>query len=273
MALKPNLDQQVENLNNQVATLQNLVNTLQNQQPNPASNLPQTSIQSKSTSIPAASQVIVLNQNAMPSGVQVTVGFTAPSGIRANQVEHYNVWYQTGSAGVNIAPTVIVSTKKSPCTFTIPSINGTTPGIIGVQTVMSDGDILAFNLCPTTALTVALASSTFNSQATGSVALTASTGNNIGTSVTVAQTGTYLVWLNIQVASALTATVNFSMNKNGTITGSVFSQSIANNNEDILNVYQIALVAGDVLQAVANPTVTGNYFFTIQFILEKQFIS
>lgn len=273
MPLKPNFDQQIENLNTQVANLQTLVNTLQNQQTNPSTTLPQSSFTSKSTSIPTVSQVVILSQNSMPTGIQVSVGFTTPLGVMVNLIDHYNVWFQTGAAGVNIAPTVIVSTKKSPCIFTIPSINGTTPGIVGVQTVMRDGQILPFPLCPTTALTVSTASNLYTNIATGSVALTAATPTNIGTAVTVPSAGTYLVWLNIQVASAATGAVNFTMNKNGSLVGSTFTQSIANNNEDILNIYSLALAANDSLQAVANVGTTGNYFFTIQYVLQKQFVS
>lgn len=275
MLKKNDINAQLEALSSQVATLQTLVNTLQNQQSNPATSIPQVTGSSKATTIPVVSQVTILSSNPGAAGFTITVGFQTPNGILANQIDHYNIWLQSGAstASTKLPQTIVASTKNSPCTFTVSSLTSSTTGVVGVQTVMKDGQVLAFNLCPTTALTLTLSSNLLNSQATGSVALTASTPTNIGSSITVGTAGTYLVWLNIQVASAATAAVNFTMNKNGSLVGSTFTQSVANNNEDILNVYSLALAAGDVLQAVANVTVTGNYFFTIQFILEKQFVS
>jgi hypothetical protein len=279
MATSPSqsdLSVQVDTLSAQVASLQNLVYSLQNQQVNPSRGLPQVTQASVDTSIPAVSQVTILNQNPGAMGIQVSVGFTTPSGVNANQIASYNVWLQIGTN----TPAVIANVQQSPCTFTISSISSAVTGIVGVQTVMKDGSQLSFSQCPTTTLNLAIVSGGVASLTQTGFSLTAATNALIGTAVTINSAGTYLVLASVQGGNHATtnATLTCNLFQNGVAVGASFTTfigqfaSVADISANI-GIYLITCNAGDVLQINVKPDITATIDFYTQLATLKQFAS
>jgi hypothetical protein len=279
MATSPSqsdLSVQVDTLSAQVASLQNLVYSLQNQRVNPSRGLPQVTQASVDTSIPAVSQVTILSQNPGAMGIQVSVGFTTPSGVNANQIASYNVWLQIGTN----TPAVIANVQQSPCTFTISSISSAVTGIVGVQTVMKDGNSLPFAQCPTTTLNLAIVSGGVASLSQALVSLTAATNALIGTAVTINSAGTYLVLASVQGGNhaATNATLTCNLFQNGVAVGSSFTtfigqlSSVADISANI-GIYLITCNAGDVLQINVNSNITAQIDFYTQLATLKQFAS
>jgi hypothetical protein len=270
------LADQVQTLSSQVATLQNLVNALQNQQPNPSSSLPQITRASAITSIPLVSQVQVLSKKPGPTGIQVTVGFAAPSAINSNQIASYNIWLQLGSN----TPAVIASVEQSPCMFTVSNVTSSVTGIVGVQTVMKDGATVAFSQCPTATLNLSIVPAGVNNQSNNSTALTANVAAAIGNSVTITSAGTYLVLVTVQAGNHSTnnGLLTCSLYQNGVALPNSFNVFVgpsgsANTIASNIGIYLLTANAGDVLQVYINSSITATYDFYTQKAVLKQFAS
>jgi hypothetical protein len=267
---------QLDTLTSQVATLQNLVYSLQNQQTNPASNLPQVTQTSINTSIPLVSQVTVLSQKPGPTGIQVVVGFTEPSGPATDQIASYNVWVALGTN----TPAVIASVEQAPCTFTVSGVTSSVTAIVGIQTVMKDASTMPFNLCPTATMNLSIVPAGVNVQAPQGVSFTTGVNTAVGNSVSISSAGTYLVLLGVTVGNhnSTNATLTCGLYQNGVAvpnTFTVFIGALASVNTISSNVgfYLVACNAGDTLQLYINPNVTGPFDFGIRIATVKQFAS
>jgi hypothetical protein len=271
------LANQVDTLSTQVATLQNLVYSLQNQQTNPSSSLPQITRSSATTSIPSVSQVQILKQTSGPTGMQVTVGFTEPSGINTGQIASYNIWMQLG----NNTPAVIASVEQSPVTFTISSATASVTGIVGVQTVMNDGRALTFSQCPTATLNLSIVPGNVNYQSLSLFSCTAGVAAALGTPVTVSSAGTYLVLAAVQAGnhSTTSGTITCAVYQNGSPVSTnwfivfVGPNGSANTIASNIGFYLVTANAGDNFQVAVNSNITAQYDFGIRVLLLKQFAS
>jgi hypothetical protein len=268
---------QVETLTQQVSTLQNLVNALQNQQSNPSSSLPQVTKTSATTSIPSVSQVTVLSQKPGPTGIQVTVGFTEPSAMNSSQISSYNVWLQLGSN----TPSVIASVEQSPCMFTVSNVTAAVTGIIGVQTVMKDGATVDFSQCPTTTLNLAIVPGNVQYFSNSGLAVNASQVYFLGSPITVASAGTYLVLAAVQAGNhgTTSGTLTCAVFQNGSpVSGNywivfVGPNGSANTIASNIGFYLVTANAGDTIQVGMQSNVAQTYDFGTRILLLKQFAS
>jgi hypothetical protein len=272
---QPDLAAQIDTLTSQVATLQNLVYSLQNQQTNPASNLPQVTQTSINTSIPLVSQVTVLSQKPGPTGIQVVVGFTEPSGPSTDQIASYNVWVALGTN----TPAVIASVEQAPVTFTVSGVTSSVTAIVGIQTVMKDAATVPFNLCPTATMNLSITSAGVSNQHVSLLTMTANAYAAVGTPVSITSAGTYLVLVGVTAGNHNTSTnttLICNLYQNGVAlspTFTVFVAILGSQNTISSNVgfYLVPCNAGDSLQLQINPNTVGPFDFDIRIATVKQF--